>query len=222
MSLRAFLGSACVLFVTAWPVAAQDGGRYILLGRLAADYEWQLRGFAPRPARSGFPCDETVGRFCLRYNDGSRMSFRPEGPELLSLRAGLLVDLHATIADLPHDTLVSGRLVRVLIEARETRAAIEAALAFTAADTTDAWSYALLGMSLFADGQLDAAARVFALASPRLNDNERARMRNAEWLLELEEREVYEAAAHTSGRRSAWRICDQTATSNRSRRSAWN
>ncbi len=191
---------------------AQDSaGRYLFLAKLGGAYEWELRGHAPYPARGGFPCDEVVGRFCLHYREGKTPPWQGEGPELVQARWDLIEELRASVPELPHDTLVSGRLVRVLLDARDPPAAVEVALAFTVADTTDAWSYLFLGLALEADGQIQAAERAFAEALPRMAPSERRRMTGVRPLLSPEERGRYDGLG-TADREaylaSLWRAGD--------------
>jgi hypothetical protein len=182
-------------------------------------YERTLRvSFAPFPPRGqngffGHRCDETVGDFCLRGEPWFDDLLLPETPlaELSAIRDGVISELADIVADLPHDTLISVPLVRLLVEEGRTVEAVDAALAFAAADTADAWSWLLLGFALGPDRQTEAAERAFERATERLGPEERERMWDVSYLLADSERPAYRglsAAEQWTYRERLWRAAD--------------
>lgn len=162
--------------------------------RAVAVYDSTLRAFAPFPAGpdEGLPCDEVVGRFCLIYGLGRDRPVPPEPREVTVARADAVARLSPLIGLLPHDSLVAGPLVRLLVDAGETRQAVRAAVEFTRADTADAWSYLLLGYALHADLRPGASERAYLAALRRMSPGERRRATDVRVLLAPDERTVYD------------------------------
>jgi hypothetical protein len=156
-----------------------------------------------------------VGEFCVRYGyqlDHPNMSFAEiDPPTLVRLREQTISTLSELVVDLPHDTLVSPPLVRLLVDGWRTSEAVEAALAFTMADTTDAWSYTLLGFALRADRQTLAAERAFEAAFARLAAEEREELADVRPLLAGEEQPTYDelvGSGREAYRAALWRAAD--------------
>lgn len=177
----------------------------------AASYDLVLRRFAPFPGRSAPACSEMVGRFCLIYGHGKDADLPIESAEVREARSRAIAALSGAAADLSHDTLVAGPLVRLLVEAGHGRAAVEAALRFAVADSSDAWSYFLLGLALNADGRIGASEVAFDAALERTSPDERHRAADAFYLLSSSERDSYRRLpddARASYLAELWRASD--------------
>lgn len=182
--------------------------------RLTEAYEMELRRHARFPTeKSWYDCDEKIGRFCLQYGLGKGVtsSFHPGPPYAVDQRSRAVPVFRQLALQRPHDTLVSGTLVRYLIEGGQTAAAREAALNFAVADTSDAWSYLLLGLALDADAQPLASERAFGSALERLVGKEAEELLDPHYLLSSAERERYQelSPSERGGYHSQlWRAAD--------------
>lgn len=177
----------------------------------AASYELALRRFAPFLGRTAPACNEMVGRFCLIYDHGKDADLPVESAEVREARNRAISALSRATADLAHDTLVAGPLVRLLVEAGHSQAAVESALRFAMADSSDAWSYFLLGLALNADGRISASEVAFDAALERTSPDERHRAADAFYLLSSNERESYRRLpddARASYLAELWRASD--------------
>ncbi len=88
---------------------------------------------------------------------------------------------------------------------------MQAAMAFAVADTTDAWSYLLLGFALTAEDRIAEAERAFEEALPRMRPGERARMLDVRALVGPDERKTIdrlEPEARVRYVAELWRAAD--------------
>ncbi|HEX9105667.1 MAG TPA: hypothetical protein VF832_00530, partial [Longimicrobiales bacterium] len=193
---------------------AQDSIRVLVRrGRRAeAHYEMIARVRAPLTFgwASSDPCDEIVGRFCLRFDPNERGERpRPQPREAIKAREEAIEALERAARVAPADPFTARGLVRLLVEARRDSAALVAARRFAGA-APGAWGELLLGFALHEAGDDTAAVAHFQAGLSALPQKEQKRL-NVEALVSAEEkgvlrkldppaRERYEAAL--------WKLAD--------------
>ncbi len=124
-------------------------------------------------------CDETVGRFCVRFSGSDREELRerelrwvpvPEPDPIREARAALLVDLDRIAQALPGDDWVAGQRVAYHLESGDGEGALAAARG-CAGD--EAWCRSLEGLALHTLGRFGEAEGVFRAALALLPERER-------------------------------------------------
>lgn len=163
--------------------------------RAEAQYESLARHLAPRSWGGGWsqPCDEVVGRFCLRYEDdtGGSRPIAPEAERVIRARQEAIEALRKALAAMPDDFETAGPLVRYLIEDRRADEAVSAAELFAWATPDSAWGNLLHAFALHAAGRDSAAERYFAEGLARLDPETRQRFTRVDFLLAPPERRRY-------------------------------
>ncbi len=176
-------------------------------------YERLTRRLAPRTLGGGShePCDEVVGRFCLRFDPDERSTPLPaEAPAAVAARLDAVRRLERAAEAAPRNGAMAGALVRHLVEMDSAGAAVAAARRFAAASPDTAWAPLLLGFALHAAGQDSAAEAYFDGAAARLSEEERRRLR-PDVLLPGEERHALGRLGPDARLRYAaalWRLSD--------------
>lgn len=168
-------------------------------------HEIQARFEAYREARippatvlgRGSPCDERIGRFCLRH-DGDDAPIPAEPPELGLARSQTLGELGAIADRIPGDGWVLAQRIFYLVESGNLRGA--ESLARQCAGPRGWWCDALLGYVLFQGtplargSRLAAADSAFAAAFEAAPPDVREWYRTPEYVLGEEGRELFEDA----------------------------
>lgn len=180
----------------------------------AARYESTARLMAPftLTAREGSPCDENVGRFCLRFDAGEAPP--PDVEEhgrVVEARNDALDALRRAFAADATDRFVAGHLARYLVEADRASEAVSVARAFRWAADDDPWADLLLGYTLHAAEELEAASTAFLEGLGRVTPDERRRLETVDVLLDPGERRVYDAMSadeQVDYERSVWKLAD--------------
>lgn len=147
----AFLVALSLLSSAPTPLAAQAGASVPdsvdILGEARRNqerFERVRRRLANRtPGGYRGPCDETIGRICMRFGGGRDWWPEPETPEVLEARDSLLVRLGRAAERLPGDAWITGQRVAYLAEAGRLDAAGEVAAACRA--PSPGWCPALRG-----------------------------------------------------------------------------
>jgi hypothetical protein len=113
------------------------------------------------PGSSGGSCDESVGRFCVWYDEGEWVP-KPEAAEVLDLRHRLLAYLDSVHLLIPGDDWVLGQ--RVWYRTEEGRWADALSVARECGGNSEWWCAALEGFSLHGMGRFGSAAHAFGRA----------------------------------------------------------
>lgn len=190
--MRPLLGALLLLSLSpsALPGQAPDPAR---AARSAASrYETLLQDRAPyRAGGTGGPCDEEVGRFCLRFQgDAPDPPPEPLPPEVVAHRRAAIQAYRQWLSLDPGEPEAAGGLVHYLVE--DGRAAEAAAAARTHARASPgAASQLLLGLTLHATGEFVGAEAAFDSARAVLSDTDRAALDDVRVLLEPRERSRY-------------------------------
>lgn len=162
--------------------------------------------------RSGNPCDERIGRFCLWHHDEDEDDedwTPPQEPAaVVRARDGLLATLAATAARLPGDHWVAGQRVRYLVDAERTDEARQAARACRAEGW---WCLALLGFASHAARDYAAADSAFDAALAVMPAARRRAWTDLRVLLEGPDERAYRRLAdaqRTAAERRFWWLAD--------------
>jgi hypothetical protein len=157
-----------------------------------ARFERLSRRLAPLSWNSSFgtECDEIVGRFCLRFDS---TSVRPstidtEAARVVDARREAVEAIRRYFSAAPTDRRAAGPLVRLLIRDGRAREAASGAGAFAALSPDTLWGELLQGVAHHWAGSGLRAERHFIAALGRMNETERRRWTDLEWLLDPAER----------------------------------
>ncbi len=139
---------------------------------------------------SGGPCDETVGRFCLRFPPEPRGGWSddptwlppPEAREVMVAREELLMALARVAREHPGNHWVEGQRVRYLGEAGRWEEALAVARACRVPRA--GWCSGLEGLALHHMGRIAEAEGVFLRALEELPPPERERWMDLEWVVD--------------------------------------
>jgi hypothetical protein len=181
--------------------------------RAEADFERLARRLAPLDfaAYGGTDCDEIVGRFCLHYDTGRPPEPDPE-PDRVTLARRLAIEaLRRAFSFQAGELTTSGPLVRYLVEDRRPREAVSAARTYAALTGDSIWGPLLLGFALHAAAEDSAAERLFDEGIARLEEEDRARILDVEWLLGDADRRLYRKLSEGDRReyeRELWTLAD--------------
>jgi hypothetical protein len=135
------------------------------------------------------PCDERVGRFCIRFGsddpDDDRPSWTPppDPPEVVEAREELLATLSRIAGQIPGDAWVAGQRVAYLAEVDEWEATLEAA---ALCEAEGWWCRGLQGFALHGLGRIEEAEAVFRQVLDDLPERERDRWEDPSLLTEIE------------------------------------
>ncbi|MCI0432446.1 MAG: hypothetical protein L0271_02180, partial [Gemmatimonadetes bacterium] len=181
--------------------------------RAEVRFERLARSMAPvrMGGSDGSRCDERIGRFCLIYDSGRLPDPAPEPMAVTEARRTAIEALRHAFSHLPGDFETAGPLIRYLIEDDRADEAVPAARLFFAESRDSIWGPLLVGFALHAAQRDTAATRFFDLALPRLDEKERARIADVEWLLGHPDRGAYrrlDAPAKHAFRQRLWRLSD--------------
>ena len=181
--------------------------------RAEARYERAARRLAPVTGWSSGSgeCDEIVGRFCLRFDDGPPSAPPEEPPGVTDARRAAIDSLRRIVSDAPAELSISGPLVRLLVEDGRPSEAVAAALTFEASTTDRVWGALLAGFALHQAGEGGEAAGRFDRAFTAMTPEERRRAAALDWLLDGAERRRYrelEEGARERYERLVWRLAD--------------
>jgi hypothetical protein len=181
--------------------------------RAEAAYERDARRYAPLTgwSGSGARCDEIVGRFCLRFDDGAAADPPPEPARIVDARRAAIDALRRAVAMLPGDAALVGPLVRLLIEDDRAGEAVAAARTLEALAPDSAAHALLVGLALHAAGEEAAAAERFTRALVLMDEAARARAHALDWLVAPAERRRYRALPADERARYAqavWTLAD--------------
>jgi len=210
--VRGFLLGGCLLLVLAsgFALAAQDRGSPVggsgteALPTDSADLrerarEIQARFEGYREARippatvsgPGAPCDERIGRFCLRHG-GDDAPIPPEPPEVGLARNETLRDLAAVAERIPGDGWVLAQRVYYLLEAGNIRAA--ESLVRRCEGPEEWWCDALLGYVLHQSGRFISSDSAFSTALTAMPADVREWYRTPEFVVDEDGSELFEDA----------------------------
>ncbi|TVR57572.1 MAG: tetratricopeptide repeat protein [Gemmatimonadales bacterium] len=139
---------------------------------------------------SGGPCDEVVGRFCLRFPPEPRggwtedPSWRPppEAREVVVAREELLMALARVAREHPGNDWVVGQRVRYLGEAGRWADALE--VARDCQVPRPGWCAGLEGLALHHLGRVPEAESAFQAALDVLDPEDRERWLSLEWVVD--------------------------------------
>ncbi len=139
---------------------------------------------------SGGPCDETVGRFCLRFPPVPRGGWSddptwlppPEAAEVIVAREELLMELARVAREQPGNHWVKGQRVRYLGEAGRWEEALEVARACRVPRA--GWCSGLEGLALHHLGRIGEAEAAFRRALDELPPPERERWLDLGWVVD--------------------------------------
>ncbi len=159
-----------------------------------ARFERLRRGWLPvdRSWPSGGPCDEVVGRICLRYDEGDDWYPGPEDPRVTRARDDLLTVLARTSRALPGDGWILGQRVFYLVEAGREDEAVRAASA--CGGVARWWCDALEGYALHVAGRFQEAAAAFREALAGIAPDQARAWRDPDVLLDGDGHDVLERA----------------------------
>ncbi|MEJ7809452.1 MAG: hypothetical protein WKG32_03460 [Gemmatimonadaceae bacterium] len=162
---------------------------------------WVLRG-------GGGPCDEIIGRYCIRDDGDDDWTPPPEAGRVRVGRA-TLVDALARAAELvPGDGWIAGQRVRYLVEAGRSADAVAAADGCRAERW---WCLAVSGYARHAALDFAGADSAFAAALPLMPEGERRDWTDLSMFLEGKDVGAYKklsAAARDSVEAGFWWLTD--------------
>ncbi len=154
------------------PLAVADSQRVIKdARRRQARFEEVRRRHLPRTSAGSGPCDERIGRYCLRHSDDGDWEETPDPPAVEQARNALLAHLDSASQLHPGDGWIAGQRVRYNVEARRPQAALAAAGDCRAQESW--WCLALAGYALHAARKYPASEHAFDDALARMPDDER-------------------------------------------------
>ncbi len=148
----------------------------------------------PELAGYGRGCDDLIGRFCLRFEDGedeSEWSVPEEPIEFGMARVRVLDELRDIHDQIPRDSWILGQRVYYMGEVGDWRAAENL---IRRCGGGNWWCTSLLGFARHAQGNWDAAADLFALAKTQMADSGEGDFLSLELLLDPDAYGVYERA----------------------------
>jgi hypothetical protein len=131
----------------------------------------------------GGPCDEILGRMCLRDDPGGDWYPEPEDARIGTARETLLAALAEAGARAPGDPWIVGQRVFYLGEAGRWDEALALAAAPECAGA-GGWCGALRGLALHALGRFPEAEAAFRAALSELDPERAAEWSDPEWLLD--------------------------------------
>jgi hypothetical protein len=139
---------------------------------------------------SGGPCDEVVGRFCLRFPPEPRGGWSedptwrppPDAPAVVVAREELLMELARVGLDQPGNAWVAGQRVRYLGEAGRWEEALEVAQECQV--PRPGWCAGLEGLSLHHLGRTRDSEAAFDRALEELPPEDRERWLSLEWVVD--------------------------------------
>ena len=161
----------------------------------------------PELAGYGGGCDEIVGRFCLRFEDGEDESewTVPEEPiEFGMARVQVLEELAEIHAQIPRDSWILGQRVFYMGEVGDWRGAENL---IRRCGGGNWWCTSLLGFVRHEQGDWNMAADLFALAISKMPEGES--FLSLELLLDPDALEVYEGASdQAAAEERLWLLSD--------------
>ena len=149
----------------------------------------------PELARFARGCDDIIGRFCLRFEDGEDESEWkvPEEPVEFSMaRVRVLRDLADVGEEIPGDSWVLGQRVAYMGEVGDWRGAEQL---IRRCGGGNWWCTSLLGYVRHAQGDWNGAADLFSLALTQMTPEEAEECRSLSQLLDPNALEVYERSS---------------------------
>lgn len=163
------------------------------------------------PELAGFArgCDDIIGRFCLRFEDGEDESEWkvPEEPVEFSMaRVRVLRELRDVGEEIPGDSWVLGQRVIYMGEVGDWRGAEQL---IRRCGGGNWWCTALLGYVRHNQGDWNGAAELFALALTQMSPDEAERFRSLSYLLDPDAFEVYEGSTDKeAAEQRLWLLAD--------------
>lgn len=162
------------------------------------------------------PCDERVGRFCLRFGRESEEEEEdrpswippPDAPEVKAARDDLIATLDDVAGRIPGDGWVAGQRVAYLAEVGRWEEAWSAA---TACRAEDVWCRGLQGIALHGLGRTVEAGQAFQVLLDSLDPEERDEWRDpgvlggSDWRRHLVQ---MEGSDRTLEEERIWRLSD--------------
>ncbi|MEJ2203678.1 MAG: hypothetical protein P8170_06180 [Gemmatimonadota bacterium] len=158
-------------------------------------------------AGRGGSCDEIVGRFCTWYDEGDWVP-EPEAPEIVELRADLLVYLDSVQALLPGDAWLLGQRVWYQSEGGRWGEALRTARA--CGRVVSWWCGALEGFALHGLGRFVEAERRFREALDDMEPDQAAAWRTPRRAVDGDARDLLdeEGEAGSHALRALWMLGD--------------
>ena len=161
----------------------------------------------PELAGYGGGCDEIIGRFCLRFEDGedeSEWSVPEEPVEFGMARVRVLRELAEVHAQIPRDSWILGQRVFYMGEVGDWRGAENL---IRRCGGGNWWCTSLLGFVRHAQGDWNTAADLFALAKSQIPEGEN--FLSLALLLDPDALEVYEGSSdRAAAEERLWLLSD--------------
>jgi len=196
------------------PARAQDSIPLLVRRGRRAEAHYEMIARVRAPVAFGWgssdPCDEIVGRFCLRFDPHERGEPpRPQPEVAIKARDEAIEALERAARVAPGDAFTARGLVRLLVEAHRDSAALRAAQRFAGAEP-GTWGDLLLGFALHEAGNDTAAVSHFQAGMTRLSEKERKRL-NIEALVSADEKASLrrlDAPARAGYEAALWKLAD--------------
>lgn len=160
--------------------------------RSQADFERRRRRALPRTGGSGTfsSCDEVVGRFCLRFQEGGDWEPDLDSPEILQARDDLLDVLAEVGREIPGDRWVRGQRIHYLGEEGRWGEALDL-VEDCASPAEGWWCHALQGYVLHRSDRYGEALEAFLRALGQMDGEMRSEWEDPEPLLDRSGRGVW-------------------------------
>jgi tetratricopeptide (TPR) repeat protein len=145
-------------------------------------FEELRRWHLPRTTSSAGPCDERIGRYCLRHSDDDDWEEAPDPPAVQAARNALIAYLDSAARRLPGNGWIAGQRVRYYVEAGQPQAALAAAADCRAQELS--WCHSLAGYALHAAREYPESEHAFEAALARMSDEQRCEWTDLSRILE--------------------------------------